>query len=80
MAENRGRGRGQSERGLDNQGQQKTHQVWDREGNVVEGGMTQAEWRERDKSEGLTRDDPFIAEPEVEEPSEEETTDEPSSA
>lgn len=40
-------------KGLNNQGQNKSHEVIDSEGNSL--SMTQAEWRGRDKNAGLTR-------------------------
>ena len=43
-----------------NKGQEKTHEVFDAEGNPLQ--MTQAEWRNRDKTAGFTRPEDDVEE------------------
>ena len=49
----------------ENKGQSKEHEVNDAQGNPVEGGMTQEQWKGRDKTAGYTRpeDDENLTEP-----------------
>lgn len=52
---------GQRGNSANSQGHQAERQVWDAEGNPVT-GMNQTDWQNRNKADGLTRDNPNAVE------------------
>ena len=55
--------KGSSDKNAENRGQRTVHTVYDANGNPVQ--MTQAEWRDRDKSLGLRRSEDVVQVPQA---------------